>query len=91
MFKLAWAVPCYKSFTLNSRGVVMPAWDPADPAVAEAWYMVSARYAAAASGRVTAIVGPGGIRADSVFATIELPTLLANPAVTSVDYIYAGG
>jgi RHS repeat-associated protein len=75
---------------LDSRGVVMPAWDPADPAVAEAWYMVSARYAAAASGRVTAIVGPGGIRADSVFATIELPALRANPAVTSIEYIYAG-
>ena len=75
---------------LDSRGVVMPAWDPADPAVAEAWYTVSARYAAAASGRVTAIVGPGGIRADSVFATIELPTLLNNPGVTGIDYISGG-
>jgi hypothetical protein len=29
---------------LDSRGVVTPAWDPADPAVAEAWYTVSYIY-----------------------------------------------
>jgi hypothetical protein len=67
----------------------MPSWDPNNADVSEAWTMVSARYAVAAAGRDRVIVGPGGIRPGSVFNLIEFPTLLNNPDVTGIDYIYA--
>lgn len=74
--------------TLRGRGVNMPAWDPTNPDVSEAWTMVSARWAASAFGRVRVLVGPGGIRPGSVFNLIELPALETNPLVTSIEYIY---
>ena len=49
------------------------------------WDHVSARFAAAAKGDVLTLAA--GARSDGVFAQTELPTLLANPNVTSVDGI----
>ncbi len=67
----------------KTRGFDMPEWDPNDPNVAEAWYMISGRYAGKASGVVRAILGPK-VRDDTVWNLIELPTLKANPNVTEI-------
>jgi hypothetical protein len=72
---------------LRSRGVVMPPWGSDDPVANEAWIMASARYAASASGRVRALVGPQGIRHGSVFNLMELPTLRRNVKVTEIIQI----
>ena len=52
-------------------------------AIMEAWSLVSARFAAAASGMVRVIL-PDKIKADSVWLLVELPTLLRNPNVTNI-------
>jgi len=70
----------------RTRGFGMPAWDPNDANVAEGWWLLSARYAASASGTVRFIAGPGG-RADSTWNLLELPTLKTNPDVTQIIQI----
>lgn len=73
--------------TLRDRGVDMPDWaGGTDPAVAEAWYTISARYAAAASGEVR-VIAPAAVRYDSVWNLIEKPTLINNPEVTEITRI----
>lgn len=52
--------------------------------VVPAWYLLSARYTANASGTVRVILGQGGVRADRVWNLIELPTLKMNPNVTRI-------
>ncbi|MFM7267716.1 MAG: calcium-binding protein, partial [Cyanobium sp.] len=49
------------------------------------WDQLSARFVARAQGAV--ITFTGGARRDGVFAQVELPTLLRNPAITSIDGI----
>jgi hypothetical protein len=49
------------------------------------WDLLSARFVQRASGNVITLTG--GARRDGVFAQVELPQLLRNPAVTSIDGI----
>ncbi|MEB3183695.1 MAG: calcium-binding protein, partial [Cyanobacteriota bacterium] len=49
------------------------------------WDLLSARFVAEARGDVITITG--GARPDGVFAQVELPGLLRNPAITSIDGI----
>ena len=49
------------------------------------WDLLSARYVAKARGDVITLTG--GARRDGVFALVELPALLSNPAITSIDGI----
>jgi hypothetical protein len=49
------------------------------------WDLLSARFVAQARGEVITLTG--GARRDGVFAQVELPQLLRNPAVTSIDGI----
>jgi hypothetical protein len=67
-----------------ARGVDMPPFVRGNPANEEAWQLLSARWAAGASGVVRVLVGPGGIRPDTVLTGIELPTAEENPLVTRI-------
>jgi hypothetical protein len=74
---------------LVARGIDMPIYNLADPDIAEAWYLVSARYAAEASGLVRGIVGSAA-RTETVWNLLERPTLETNPLVTGIDIIPGG-
>lgn len=67
----------------RARGIEIPNFDPDVPEIAEAWTMISARYAAAASGLVRVVL-PDVVRPTSVWNLIERPALLENPEVTNI-------
>ncbi|HEX6467799.1 MAG TPA: RHS repeat-associated core domain-containing protein [Streptosporangiaceae bacterium] len=69
---------------ITARGIAMPEFIRGNAAIEESWGMVSARYAAQASGRVRVILGPGA-HPNTVWNLLERPTLEANPAVTQID------
>jgi len=70
-----------------ARGIDMPIYTLDDPEIAEAWYLVSARYAAEASGLARGIISPAVESAETVWNLLEHPTLVANPLVTGIDII----
>ncbi|MHB8255492.1 MAG: hypothetical protein ACYDEV_17855, partial [Acidiferrobacter sp.] len=72
---------------MASKGIALPAWDASNPAVVEAWQNASLNYAQGASGSVNAVIG-STLRPGSVWETIELPALRANPKVTEINVIY---
>ena len=53
--------------------------------MAQIWSMASVRYIAAASGNITAFVS--GADPRSVFMTTELPAILRNPAIYTINNI----
>jgi hypothetical protein len=68
---------------IEERGISMPSWDPTNPASLQAWEEASRQYAAGASGEVRAVIGKS-LRPGSVWETIELKALKANPRVTKI-------
>jgi len=58
-------------------------WDAANPAPVQAWQDASRAYAEGASGTVHAVIGDS-LRPGSIWETIELPALKANPNVTQI-------
>jgi len=69
---------------IDSRGIAMPGFERGNAPIEEAWGMISARYAAQASGRVRVILGPGA-NPNTVWNLLERPTLEENPAVSQID------
>ncbi len=68
---------------VRARGATLPAYNPADTASVQAWRDASLMFAQNARGSVLAVVGES-VRPESVWATIELPALKANPNVTQI-------
>ena len=77
----------FNSSTLNqlleSRQIQMPVYDPTVPDSVMAWIQLSRGFAQNASGEVRVVLG-SHVRPDSVWASVELPTLKRNPAVTRI-------
>ena len=67
---------------LRSRGIASPAWDSTNEEIVLFWKTVSKEWASTASGTVK--VAQGGTVPVGVWATVEYPALVANPAVTKV-------
>jgi hypothetical protein len=72
---------------LTARGIDMPKFTTEDPDIAEAWYLVSARYAAQASGLTRGIINPIVMDNPTVWNLLERPTLINNPLVTRIGII----
>ncbi len=70
----------------KTRGIDLPTWDAANPASVQAWQNASRSYAEGASGNVRAVIGDS-LRPGSIWETIELPALKANPNVTRIIQI----
>ncbi|GAB2590265.1 hypothetical protein ISP15_17810 [Dyella jejuensis] len=68
---------------IDNRGIDMPAWDPLDPDVVQAWKDISSDYANGASGTVRAVIGEN-LRPGNVWETSELPNLMNNPNVNQI-------
>ncbi|HLL64208.1 MAG TPA: polymorphic toxin-type HINT domain-containing protein [Micromonosporaceae bacterium] len=68
---------------LEQRGLSLPAWNRADPAVVAAWEAASRQFAEGASGIVRAVLGDN-VTAGSVWSRIEFPALKSNPNVTKI-------
>lgn len=68
---------------VRAHGATLPAYNPADTASVQAWRDASLMFAQNARGSVLAVVGES-VRPESVWATIELPALKANPNVTQI-------
>jgi len=71
---------------MQTRGITLPAWDASNPSVVAAWQNASRNFAVGASGDVKAVIG-STLRPGSVWETVELPALKANPNVTSITTI----
>jgi len=71
---------------MESKGIKMPIWDISNPIAQKAWDNASATYARQVSGEVRAIIGKR-VRSNSIWQTIELPSLIDNPNVTKVIII----
>jgi len=71
---------------IETQGIQMPKWDFDDSASIQAWKDASLYYAEQASGEVKAVIGPG-LSQSSVWNTIELPALKANPFITKITLI----
>ena len=69
--------------TIEVQGVKMPKWDFNNPSAVETWKNASSAYARQASGEVRAVIG-SSVKPDSIWNTIELPALKANPNVTKI-------
>ena len=69
-----------------SKGITLPAWDASNPSVVAVWQDASKSFAQGASGDVNAVLG-STLRPGSVWETVELPALKANPNVTSITTI----
>jgi len=67
----------------KKRGVKVPKFDKNNSTIVEAWKKLSREYAQNASGIVRAVVGKS-VRPDSLWKTVELPTLLKNSKVTKI-------
>jgi hypothetical protein len=67
----------------RAQGIDLPAFSLSDPASVQAWRDASRAFAQNASGSVMAVVGEG-VRPDSIWLTVELPALRANPNVTYI-------
>jgi hypothetical protein len=63
----------------------LPEYSPDDAASVAAWRAASESFARGASGNVRVLLGDS--RPDSIWNTVELPTLQANPAVSSISAI----
>jgi hypothetical protein len=72
--------------TIEGQGIKMPAFDINNPNAVEVWQKASAAYAKQASGEVKAIVS-ANLRPTSIWNTVELPALKANPNVTKIIVI----
>ena len=72
--------------TMAERGIVLPAWDAANPASVEAWRTAAAEFASGASGSVRVLQGDF-VGSSSIWASVEFPTLVQNPAVTSITAV----
>jgi hypothetical protein len=68
---------------LDERGTRLPSWNPNDPMTVQLWESASREYAAGASGTVHVVIGQE-LRAGSIWETVELPTLIANPNVKNI-------
>jgi hypothetical protein len=68
---------------IEEKNIQMPAWDPTDPKIAQAWKDISAEYAQGASGTVRAVIGKD-LRPGNVWETSELPSLMNNPDVEQI-------
>jgi hypothetical protein len=68
---------------LDGNGVVPPKWSFDDPAAQDWWSQVSGMYAENVRGEVRAVIG-SNLRPGSVWETVELPRLMANPNVTKI-------
>ncbi len=71
---------------IENRDIKMPAWDPDDPAVVQAWKDISAEYAKGVSGTVRAVIGKE-LRPGNVWESAELPALINNPNVDRIIII----
>jgi hypothetical protein len=71
---------------MKNQGIEMPTWDISAPNSIKAWEDASARYAGQASGEVHALIGTTQ-RQNSVWRTIELPTLMDNTNVSKIILI----
>lgn len=71
---------------MEVRGITLPAWDASNPSVVAAWENASRNFAAGARGDIRAVIG-STLRPGSVWETIELPALKANPNVKSITTI----
>ncbi len=71
---------------MANKGITLPAWDASNPATVAAWQNASKSFAQGASGDVNAVLG-STLRPGSVWETVELPALKANPNVTSITTI----
>ena len=69
--------------TLESQKIQMPKFNFNDSSSVQAWRNASEAYAKQASGEVRAIIS-SNVRADSIWNTVELPALKANPNVTKI-------
>lgn len=74
---------------IDSRKVVLPAWDAASPSSVKAWQDVSSAYAKSASGTVRAVVGRN-LRPGNIWETFELPALKSNPKVDRIMTVDPG-
>ena len=68
---------------LDERGTHLPSWNPNDPVTVQLWESASRAYAAGASGTVHAVLGQE-LRLGSIWESVELPTLIANPNVKKI-------
>ena len=68
---------------LDERGTHLPSWNPNDPVTVQLWESASRTYAAGASGTVHAVLGQE-LRLGSIWESVELPTLIANPNVKKI-------
>lgn len=71
---------------LDRNSVIPPRWSFDDTAAQEWWSQVSGTYAENVRGEVHAVVG-SNLRPGSIWETVELPRLLANPNVTKIVVI----
>ena len=71
---------------IQSYMIKMPQWDLNNPISIKTWENASSAYATQASGEVRAIIG-SNLRQNSLWETIELPTLLKNKNVTKITTI----
>lgn len=63
-----------------------PKWDRFDPESVRFWEDASAAYAQNASGEVRAVIG-SDLRVGNVWETVEIPQLLQNPDVTTINLV----
>lgn len=72
---------------LKKNGVSpLPEWDELDPESVRFWEDASAAYAQNASGEVRAVLG-SDLRVGNVWETVEVPQLLNNPNVTTINVV----
>lgn len=72
---------------MSSIGKNLPKWSVENEYL---WIEASTNYAKSARGDVTVLIGTYGISESSYFYKYELPELLNNPNVTSINYINLG-
>jgi hypothetical protein len=71
---------------ISTENIEMPVYRPDDPFSKKAWNDASYEYANRASGEVKVILGKQ-LRPESVWETVELPTLLNNSNVTKITAV----
>jgi hypothetical protein len=66
-----------------SRGITLPPWNQNDPASVQVWQQASQAFANGAKGTVRVVLGDA-VRPGSIWESVELPALQANPSVTQI-------